>query len=83
MILEMSVQMSLLFSHHSISVYLVPAFVRITLKASSMQLVPLQPIIISILFHHYKELLECKREIEELEQEGGILQLKHNNHNGG
>jgi hypothetical protein len=37
---------------------------------------------ISILSHYYKELLEFKREIEELEQEGGILQLKHNNHNG-
>ena len=49
--------------------------------SNSCQLVPLQPIIMSILFHHYKELLECKREVEELEQEGGILQLKHNNHN--
>jgi hypothetical protein len=48
--------------------------------SNSVQLVPLHPIFISILFHHYKELLECKREVEELEQE--ILQLKHNNHNG-
>jgi hypothetical protein len=48
--------------------------------SNSCQLVPLQPIIISILFHHYKELLKYKREVEELEQE--ILQLKHNNHNG-
>ena len=36
--------------------------------SNSCQLVPLQPIIISILFHHYKELLECKREVEFLEQ---------------
>src|SRR5215213_7447504 len=34
--------------------------------SNSCQLVPLQPIIISILFHHYKELLECKREVKEL-----------------
>ncbi len=27
--------------------------------SNSVQLVPLHPIIISILFHHYKELLEC------------------------
>jgi hypothetical protein len=50
--------------------------------SNSVQLVPLHPIVISILFHHYKELLECKREVEELEQERDILQLKHNNHNG-
>ena len=48
--------------------------------SNSVQLVPLHPIVISILFHYYKELLECKREVEELEQD--ILQLKHNNHNG-
>src|SRR5215208_671585 len=34
--------------------------------SNSYQLVPLQPIVISILFHHYKELLECKREVKEL-----------------
>jgi hypothetical protein len=50
--------------------------------SNSVQLVPLHPIIISILFHHYKELLECIRGVEELEQEGEILQLKYNNHNG-
>jgi hypothetical protein len=27
--------------------------------SNSVQLVPLHPIIMSILFHHYKELLEC------------------------
>jgi hypothetical protein len=35
--------------------------------SNSVQLVPLHPIVISILFHYYKELLECKREVEELE----------------
>lgn len=51
--------------------------------SNSVQVVPLHPIVISILFHYYKELLECIREVEELEQEGEILQLKHNNHNRG
>ena len=36
--------------------------------SNSVQLVPLQPIIISILFHHYKELKECISEVEQLEQ---------------
>jgi hypothetical protein len=35
--------------------------------SNSVQLVPLQPIMISILFHHYKELKECIREVEALE----------------
>jgi hypothetical protein len=34
--------------------------------SNSVQLVPLQPIIISILFHHYKELKECILEVEEM-----------------
>ena len=32
--------------------------------SNSVQLVPLQPIIISILFYHYKELKECISEVE-------------------
>ena len=40
--------------------------------SNSCQWVPLHPIFISTLFHHYKELLECKREVEELEQERDI-----------
>jgi hypothetical protein len=32
--------------------------------SNSVQLVPLHPIFISILFHHYKELVKCKREVE-------------------
>jgi hypothetical protein len=35
--------------------------------SNSVQLVPLQPIIISILFHHYKELKECLSEVEHIE----------------
>jgi hypothetical protein len=34
--------------------------------SNSVQLVPLHPIIISILFHHYKELKECISEVEQL-----------------
>jgi hypothetical protein len=36
--------------------------------SNSVQLVPLQPIIISILFHHYKELLECMKEVEQMKK---------------
>jgi hypothetical protein len=35
--------------------------------SNSVQLVPLQPIVISILFHHYKEQKECISEVEQLE----------------
>ena len=34
--------------------------------SNSVQLVPLQPIIISILFHHYEELKECISEVERM-----------------
>jgi hypothetical protein len=34
--------------------------------SNSCQLVPFQPIAMSILFHHYKELLECETEINNL-----------------
>jgi hypothetical protein len=34
--------------------------------ANSVQLLPLHPIIISILFHHYKELKECTKEVEKI-----------------
>jgi hypothetical protein len=33
--------------------------------SNSCQLVPFHPIILSILFHHYKELKECKSEVEQ------------------
>ena len=35
--------------------------------SNSVQLVPLHPIVISVLFHHYKELKECVHEFEQLE----------------
>ena len=34
---------------------------------NSVQLVTLQPIIISILYHHYKELKECIKQVEQIE----------------
>jgi hypothetical protein len=34
--------------------------------SNSVQLVPLQPIVISILFHHHKELKECISEVEQI-----------------
>jgi hypothetical protein len=40
--------------------------------SNSCQLVPLHPIIISILFHHYKELKECIAEVEQIEEEAVI-----------
>jgi hypothetical protein len=36
----------------------------ITACSNSVQLVPLDPILISILFHHYKELTECISQTE-------------------
>jgi hypothetical protein len=35
--------------------------------SNSVQLVPLHPIIISILFHHYEELKKCISEIEQID----------------
>jgi hypothetical protein len=35
--------------------------------SNSCQLVPLHPILMSILFHHYKELKECILEVKQLE----------------
>jgi len=35
--------------------------------SNSVQLVPLHPIIMSILFHHYKELKVCISEVEQIE----------------
>jgi hypothetical protein len=37
--------------------------------SNSVQLVPLHPIIMSILFHHYKELKECISEVEQIKEE--------------
>jgi hypothetical protein len=35
--------------------------------SNSVQLVPLHPIVISILFHHYEELKKCISEIEQID----------------
>ncbi|HEY6756610.1 MAG TPA: hypothetical protein VI037_04405 [Nitrososphaera sp.] len=35
--------------------------------SNSVQLVPLHPIIISTLFHHYKELKQCTEEVKHIE----------------
>jgi hypothetical protein len=35
---------------------------------NSVQLVPLNPIFISILFHHYKELMELKAQVEQKQE---------------
>ncbi len=38
----------------------------VTACSNSVQLVPFHPIAISILFHHYKELMECEKQINKL-----------------
>ena len=35
--------------------------------SNSVQLIPLHPIIMSILFHHYKEIIQCTSEVEQIE----------------
>jgi len=39
----------------------------LTACSNSVQLVPLHPIIMSILFHHYKELTQLVSEVEQME----------------
>ncbi|HEX6281521.1 MAG TPA: hypothetical protein VFZ67_04785 [Nitrososphaera sp.] len=46
----------------------IPRF-YISACSNSVQLVPLHPIIMSILFHHYKELTECIKGVERIEEE--------------
>jgi hypothetical protein len=41
--------------------------VYVSACSNSCQLVPLHPIIMSIVFHHYKELKECINQVEEIE----------------
>jgi len=38
----------------------------ISARSNSVQLVLLHPIVISILFHHYKDLKECICEVEQI-----------------
>ena len=40
--------------------------------SNSVQLVPLHPIVISILFHHYKELVECQKQIKLMDSNNSI-----------
>jgi|SRR5919108_1584746 hypothetical protein len=40
----------------------------ITACSNAVSLVPLQPIIMSILFHHYKELMELKTQVEQMKE---------------
>jgi hypothetical protein len=44
----------------------------------SCQLVPFQAIVMSILFHHYKELKECIREVEEIINARGNVETEKN-----
>jgi hypothetical protein len=46
--------------------------------SNSVQLVPLQPIVMSILFQHYKELNKCIREVEALGEVGGETKVNNN-----
>jgi hypothetical protein len=46
----------------------------ITACSNSVQLVPLHPIMTSILFHHYKELTELKAQVEPIEDKVKVLQ---------
>src|SRR3712207_3109259 len=41
--------------------------------SNSVQLVPFHPIAISILFHHYNELIECRKQIEHMNNNGIII----------
>ena len=47
--------------------------------SNSVQLVPLHPIIISILFHHYKELKECISEVEQIEASSRAIDSRSKN----
>jgi hypothetical protein len=41
----------------------------ITACSNSVQLVPLHPIVISILFYHYRQLKECMTQVEQIKEE--------------
>ena len=44
--------------------------------SNSVQLVPLHPIIMSILFHHYKELKKCMEDVKQREEVTGVVDRK-------
>ncbi len=49
----------------------------ITACSNSVQLVPLHPIMISILFHHYKQLTELMAQVERMSTKVEDLQKEH------
>src|SRR5215213_10031219 len=48
----------------------------LTACSNSVQLVPLHPIIMSILFHHYKELMQLTSEVEQIEEAATVNSKK-------
>ena len=50
----------------------------ITACSNSVQLVPLHPIMISILVHHYKELMQLEAQIDQVEEEEQSKELEMN-----
>ena len=67
---------SFLFRNQLYGKFDLPKF-YISACSNSVQLVPLHPIIVSILFHHYKELKECISEVEEIEARVYSKQVLH------
>ncbi len=52
--------------------------------SGSVSLVPFHPIAISILFHHYKELIKCKKQIEKIKNgtmRTAVTKIKEDLHN--
>src|SRR5215203_3687611 len=47
--------------------------------SNSVLLVPLHPIIMSILFHHYKELIQLRSEVEQVKEEAAATTTVINN----
>jgi hypothetical protein len=64
--LEAIPKRSFLFRNRLYGKFDLPKF-YISACSNSVQLVPLHPIIVSNLFHHYKELKECICEVEQIE----------------
>src|SRR5215217_5628784 len=47
--------------------------------SNSVLLLPLHPIIMSILFHHYKELIQLRSEVEQVKEEAATTTVINNN----
>lgn len=52
----------------------------VSVCSNSVQLVPFHPIIISILFHHYKELKDCMEEVKQIEEEESLKIITTDNY---